>query len=89
MGKSSSSADSGEQLALTVDDRGRVTLPKVVRDQLGIGPNDEILAKVVGSVLYVNPDPSEKLKTATADRENWEDTTPIDAGESLFSTMDQ
>jgi AbrB family looped-hinge helix DNA binding protein len=80
--------DGGEEFTLTVDDRGRVTLPKDVRDRLGVESNDKISAKVVGSVLYVNPKPSTKLETATADRESWQGTTPTDAGESLFGTMD-
>ena len=78
-----------KELTLRVDDRGRVTLPKEVRDQLGIESNDEIPATLVGSVLEVNPQPSSKLETATAGRENWEHTTPTDAGTSLFGPRDQ
>lgn len=89
MGKTSSEADTGEELTLTVDDRGRVTLPKEVRDRLGIEPNDTIPATLVGSVLEVDPEPSSKLETATANRENWQNTTPTDAGEALFGTIDQ
>ena len=89
MGNSSFETTSGEKLTLTVDDRGRVTLPKEVRDRLGIESNDEIPATLVGSVLEVNPRPSSKLETATAGRENWENTTPTDAGETLFGPMDQ
>jgi len=89
MGKSSFEANNGEELTLTVDDRGRVTLPKEVRDRLGIKSNDEIPATLVGSVLEVNPKPSSKLQTATAGRENWENTTPTDAGDTLFGPMDQ
>ncbi|SFS93408.1 AbrB/MazE/SpoVT family DNA-binding domain-containing protein [Halostagnicola kamekurae] len=89
MGKSAFEANNGEELTLTVDDRGRVTLPKEVRDRLGIESNDEIPATLVGSVLEVNPKPSSKLETATAGQENWENTTPTDAGESLFGPMDR
>jgi AbrB family looped-hinge helix DNA binding protein len=89
MGKISSDARRGEELTLTVDDRGRVTLPKAVRDRLGIESNDEISATLVGSVLEVNPSPSSKLETATAGRETWENTTPTDAGDTLFGPMDQ
>ncbi|MWV40068.1 AbrB/MazE/SpoVT family DNA-binding domain-containing protein [Natrialba sp. INN-245] len=89
MGKPTFEANNGEELTLTVDDRGRVTLPKEVRDRLGIESNDEISATLVGSVLEVNPKPSSKLETATAGRENWENTTPTDAGETLFGPMDQ
>ena len=89
MGKPSFDARNGEELTLTVDDRGRVTLPKKVRDRLGIESNDEIPATLVGSVLEVNPKPSSKLETATAGRDTWENTTPTDAGETLFGPMDQ
>ena len=89
MGKTSFETQDGEELTLTVDDRGRVTLPKEVRERLGIESNDEIPATLVGSVLELNPNPSSKLKTATAGRTNWENTTPTDAGETLFGPMDQ
>jgi AbrB family looped-hinge helix DNA binding protein len=89
MGNLSSEEHTGENLTLTVDDRGRVTLPKEVRDRLGIESNDEIPATLVGSVLEVNPKPSSKLETATAGREDWENTTPTDAGDALFGPMDQ
>lgn len=78
-----------EQITLNVDDRGRVTLPKEVRERLDIEPNDRIPATLVGSVLEVNPRPSTKLETATAGRDEWADTTPTDAGEALFGPMDR
>ena len=74
---------------LTVDDRGRVTLPTEIRDQLGTGSNDEIPARLVGSVLEVNPEPSAKFETATAGRDSWKQTTPADAGESLFGAVEK
>jgi len=87
MGSDSVEVASGEEITLKVDDRGRVTLPKKIRDQLGIESNDEIPARLIGSVLEVNPKPSSKLKTATAGRDSWENTTPAHAGESLFGPM--
>ena len=89
MGNTSFETQDGKELTLTVDDRGRVTLPKEVRERLGIESNDEIPATLVGSVLELNPNPSSKLKTATAGRTNWENTTPTDAGETLFGPIDQ
>lgn len=89
MGETSADGSHREELTLTVDDRGRVTLPKEVRDRLGIESNDELSATLVGSVLEVNPKPSSKLEPATAGRENWENTTPTDAGDTLFGPMDQ
>ncbi|PSQ28269.1 AbrB family transcriptional regulator [Halobacteriales archaeon SW_10_68_16] len=89
MGKEGVEVTSGEEFTLKVDDRGRVTLPKEIRDRLGIESNDEIPATLVGSVLEVDPKPSAKLHTVTAGRESWENTTPADAGESLFGPMDE
>jgi bifunctional DNA-binding transcriptional regulator/antitoxin component of YhaV-PrlF toxin-antitoxin module len=88
MGDDSVEVTSGEQITPTVDDRGRVTLPKESQDRLGIEPDDDIPARLIGSVLEVNPKPSSKLQTATAGRDSWENTTPADAGESLFGPMD-
>ena len=88
MGNDSVEVVSGKEVTLKVDDRGRVTLPKEVRDRLGIESNDEIPARLIGSVLEVNPKPSSKLQTATAGRGSWENTTPADAGENLFGPME-
>jgi len=89
MGIPSADTDRREEFTLTVDDRGRVTLPKRVRERLGIGPNEEITAALVGSVLEINPKPSSKLETATAGRDEWEHSTPTDAGEGLFGPIDE
>ena len=83
----SSGANQTETFTLAVDDRGRVILPERVRERLGIEPDDEIPASLVGSVLELNPRPSSNLETATAGRDDWEDTTPMDAGETLFGPM--
>ena len=88
MGNTSVDEAHGKELTLTVDDRGRVTLPKDVREQLGIESDDELPATLVGSVLEVNPKPSSKLELATAGRDDWTHTTPTDAGETLFGPMD-
>ncbi|WP_423998612.1 AbrB/MazE/SpoVT family DNA-binding domain-containing protein [Haloarcula salina] len=88
MKNKSEAVASGKEFTLKVDDSGRVMLPKEFRDHLGIDPNDEIRATLVGSVLELNPKQSSKLKTATAGRETWNNTTPIDAGEGLFGMRD-
>lgn len=89
MGETATNDQHDQQLTLRVDDRGRVTLPKEIRERLGIESNDEIPATLVGSVLELNPTPSSKLETATAGRDDWTETTPTDAGETLFGPMDR
>jgi AbrB family looped-hinge helix DNA binding protein len=89
MGNKSTDAGSKKEITLKVDDKGRVTLPKEIRNQLGIESNDKVPAQLVGSVLKINPKPSSTLQTATAGRDSWENTTPADAGDSLFGPIDE
>ena len=89
MGTDSGEVAPGKRMMLHVDDRGRVTLPKEVRDQLGIEADEEIPARLRGSILEVNPRPTADLQTATAGRDSWADTTPADAGDSLFGPLDE
>jgi len=77
-----------ESLTLSVDDRGRVTIPKAIRERLGIEPSSEVPARLVGSTLTLDPQPGSRLETATAGRDDWANTTPTDAGTSLFGPMD-
>jgi AbrB family looped-hinge helix DNA binding protein len=84
VGECSSEPNHGEEFTLKVDERGRVTLPKEVRERLGVESDDEIPAIIVGSVLALNLKTNSKLETATAGRDEWENTTPTGAGETLF-----
>jgi AbrB family looped-hinge helix DNA binding protein len=77
-----------EYLSLRVDDRGRVTVPKRIRDELGIEGDCHVSAYVAGSQLIIDPKPSTSLGSATSDRDDWEGSTPTDAGEALFGPMD-
>lgn len=89
MGENATADDSdSDRIVLHVDDRGRVTIPKSVRERLGIETESDVPAYLSGSVLTVDPQPSSKLQTATTGREDWEGSTPTDAGESLFGPMD-
>lgn len=89
MGKTSYGTDNEVEITLRVDDRGRVTLPKEVRERLSIDPNDEIPATLVGSVLEINPEPSTELELVTANRDDWQGTTPMDAGDALFGPLEE
>lgn len=87
--KSDTMGTDHRDMTLTVDDRGRVTLPKEVREQLGIEANDQLTATLEGGVLEVVAKPSRELVTASAKRDDWRGSTPTDAGESLFGPLDR
>lgn len=69
---------------IEVDDRGRITIPKMVRERLGIVPGDEFELDVEGSRIVLRTE-HEGLETATARKEEWgRDDHTLDAGEALF-----
>lgn len=45
----------GNILEVTVDDRGRVLIPKEIRDRLGLGPGTEARIEVEGDKLIITP----------------------------------
>ncbi len=67
---------------IEVDDRGRITIPKHVRERLGIVPGDEFELELEDSRIVLRTE-HEGLETATARKEDWDDH-PFDAGEALF-----
>ncbi|WP_207589695.1 AbrB/MazE/SpoVT family DNA-binding domain-containing protein [Halomontanus rarus] len=89
MTNSSFESNHNEEFTLEVDESGRLLLPKKIRERLGIELNDEVSAILVESVLKIDPRPSSKLETATAGQDDWENTTPTDAGGALFGSEDR
>lgn len=66
-----------------VDDRGRVTIPKPVRERLGILPGDELTLEFTGDGLRLVPDRS-GLVVATSGKTDWGPETFPDSGEATF-----
>lgn len=66
-----------------VDDRGRVTIPKSVRERLGILPGDELTLEVTGDGLRLVTDRN-GLVTATSGKADWGPETFPDSGEATF-----
>ena len=83
MANKSVDGESATEVTLKVDEEGRVTLPKEIRDQLDIGSHNEISARMIGSVLEVNHESKSELQAATSNDE-LENATPSEAGYSLF-----
>ncbi len=69
-----------------VDDRGRITIPKSVRERLGVVPGDEFEIETEGSCIVLRTE-HEGLETATARRKDWDEHT-LDAGEALFGSSE-
>jgi len=70
-----------------MDDRGRITIPKSVREKLGIVPGDNLKLDVEGSRIVLRTE-HEGLETATARREEWGDSS-LNAGEALFGKTEK
>lgn len=86
MADKSADGESETEVTLKVDEKGRVTLPKEIRDQLDLGSHDEISARMIGSVLEVNHESKSELQAATSNDE-LNDATPSEAGYSLFGPL--
>ncbi|MDY7082418.1 MAG: AbrB/MazE/SpoVT family DNA-binding domain-containing protein [Halobacteria archaeon] len=69
-------------IVVEVDDRGRITIPKHVREKLGILSGDELELGIEDNELVLRSE-HEGFVTASAEKEEWDDTN-LDAGESLF-----
>jgi len=72
-----------ENATVEVDGRGRITIPKRVRESLGVVSGDKFEVEVEGSRIVLQTEEGGGLETATSRKEDWEEHT-LDAGESLF-----
>lgn len=68
-----------------VDDRGRVTIPKPIRERLGILPGDELTLEFTGDGLRLVPD-LRGLVIATSGKADWGPETFPDSGEATFGS---
>ncbi len=71
-----------------VDDRGRITIPKNVREKLGILSGDELKLELEEFKILLDSS-REGLITATAGKKNWKGNAFFDAGEALFGDVEE
>ena len=67
---------------VTVDDRGRITLPKSVRERLRLGEGDDLDVTVEGGAIVLRPD-REAFEPIESGKNEWGDEAFLDAGEAM------
>lgn len=75
-------------LVVEVDDRGRITIPKRVREKLGILSGDELELDVENSNIVIESRHKSPV-TATAQKNEWRGDAFHDAGEALFGDYEE
>lgn len=71
---------------VTVDDRGRITLPRRVRQQLQLGEGDDLDVDVEDGEIHLRPN-RQPFEPATSGKTDWGAEAFMDAGEALFGDV--
>jgi AbrB family looped-hinge helix DNA binding protein len=83
----SSEQTSGDALTVRIDDRGRITLPKAVRERLRVLPGDELDVDVAEEEIRLRVE-RPRLTTVSSGRTEWGAEAFPDAGEAAFGRVD-
>lgn len=67
---------------VTVDSRGRITLPKSVRDRLHLGEDDELAVIVCEGEIHLRPK-RESFEPIDSGKRQWGSETFLDAGTAM------
>ena len=71
-----------EHATVTIDDRGRITLPKAVRERLHLGAGDELLVEIETGEIHLRPDrPS--FQPIESGKNEWGDEAFLDTREAM------
>ncbi len=77
---------SKKRVVIKIDKRGRITIPKDIRERLGMLAGDEVELELEESKIVIEPE-HEGLMTATADKKDWKGNAFFDSGEALFGDV--
>lgn len=78
----------GEDETVTVDDRGRVTLPKRVRERLQLGEGDDLDVDLEDGEIHLRPN-RPPFEPVTSGKSEWGSEAFVDAGEALFGDVEE
>ena len=71
-------------MGLYLDKKGRVTLPKKIREVTGLKPGIEVEVGIEGKSVLIKPK-TQKIKKVRSNR-FWDENTFLDAGETTFGS---
>lgn len=76
-----------EHEKVTVDDRGRITLPKHVRERLQLGEGDDLDVDLEEGEIHLRPD-RPTFEPITSGKREWGDEAFLDSGEAMFGDLE-
>jgi len=71
-------------MGLYLDKKGRVTLPKKMREVTGLKPGIEVEVGIEGKAVMIKPK-AQEIKKVRSNR-FWDEKTFLDAGETTFGS---
>jgi AbrB family looped-hinge helix DNA binding protein len=72
-----------EHEKVTLDNRGRITLPQHIRNRLQLGQGDDLDVDLEDGEIHLRPN-RPPFEPITSGKSEWGAETFIDAGEALF-----
>jgi AbrB family looped-hinge helix DNA binding protein len=72
-----------EHETVTIDDRGRITLPKHIRDRLQLGEGDDLDLDLEEGEIHLRPN-RPQFEPISSNKSEWGNEAFIDVGEAMF-----
>lgn len=76
-----------EHETVTIDDRGRITLPKHIRNRLQLGEGDDLDLDFEEGEIHLRPN-RPQFKPISSKKSEWGKEAFIDAGEAVFGDLE-
>ncbi|WP_199174972.1 AbrB/MazE/SpoVT family DNA-binding domain-containing protein [Halegenticoccus soli] len=72
---------------MTVDDRGRITLPKHIRDRLQLGEGDDLDINLEEGEIHLRPN-RPQFTPISSNKDEWGEEAFLDVGEAMFGDLE-